>query len=560
MMNSVSELYSLIRFLRIAPYNDETRFNADFTKPLKGQGQKGKDKAMRQLQVLLKAILLRRTKDSKIDGEPILKLPPRTTEITHAIFDEEQQDFYNALEQRTQLRFNRYLENNTIGKNYSNILVLLLRLRQACCHPQLIKDHGIPIDGEAPQEEMEDLARKLSAEVVSRIKATDGAFECPICYDASDNPTIFFPCGHDVCAECFGKITDPGQAAATGEDRVDPRCPECRQSLDARKIIRYNVFKKVHLGDLSDNTLDQDQVESDAESDIDDSDSDGDSQGDLDGFIVPDDDVDDEVDGEEDSGKENQQVDIKTEHCQESQSGAAKPYVKTEKARVKSKGKGKAKKETRSMAQLKKEGMRNVAAKRKYMRRLRKSWETSAKIEKTTEILRHVQDNDPSEKTIIFSQFTSFLDLLEIPLLDMSFRYERYDGSMNPKQRNDAVEKFTDDANTKIMLVGLKAGNSGLNLNIATQVIILDPFWNPFIEEQAIDRAHRIGQMRPVKVHRILIDKTVEDRIIALQEKKRELINQALDESASRSVSRLGRQELAYLFVSELNFDSTASR
>jgi len=98
------------------------------------------------------------------------------------------------------------------------------------------------------------------------------------------------------------------------------------------------------------------------------------------------------------------------------------------------------------------------------------------------------------------------------------------------------------------MLVSLKAGNAGLNLTCASQVIMMDPFWNPFIEEQAIDRAHRIGQRRPVQVHRILVPDTVEDRIIALQEKKRALIEGALDEDASANIGRLGVQELAFLF------------
>lgn len=554
MMNNVSELYSLIRFLRIPPYNDEKRFNNDFAKPLRSLGDRPKDSAMKHLQALLKAILLRRTKESKIDGKNILTLPPRVQEIKHAVFDSDQRDFYNALEQRTQLRFNRYLQNNTIGKNYSNILVLLLRLRQACCHPQLIKDHSVPIDGEAPPEEMESLARNLSEDVVNRIKETDGAFECPICYDASDNPTIFFPCGHDVCAECFGKITDPTQATATGDDRFSPKCPECRETLDPRKIIRYNVFKKVHLGELGDSTNGEDlmDVESDSQDDSD-SDDDDDSQGDLDDFIVPDDQMD-----ESDASYGNTKVEnriVKDEIKSDTVSPFKTKIKSKPKAKARPKGKGKAKKETRTLAELKKEGMRNAAARRKYMRRLRKNFETSAKIDKTVEILKRIHEKDNSEKTIIFSQFTSMLDLLEIPMEDLKFNYGRYDGAMNPKQRNAAVEKFTDDPTHKIMLVSLKAGNAGLNLNVASQVIILDPFWNPFIEEQAIDRAHRIGQTRPVNIHRLLIENTVEDRIIDLQEKKRNLINRALDETASKSLSRLGRRELAYLFVSEIRQD-----
>jgi len=109
------------------------------------------------------------------------------------------------------------------------------------------------------------------------------------------------------------------------------------------------------------------------------------------------------------------------------------------------------------------------------------------------------------------------------------------------------------------MLVSLKAGNAGLNLTAASQVIILDPHWNPFVEMQAADRAYRIGQMREVEVHRVLIDgegldakedgtATVEDRILALQEKKRQLVENALDENAGNSVARLGVRELGYLF------------
>jgi SNF2 family DNA or RNA helicase len=120
---------------------------------------------------------------------------------------------------------------------------------------------------------------------------------------------------------------------------------------------------------------------------------------------------------------------------------------------------------------------------------------------------------------------------------------------MNLKERNAAVTAFTNDPACKIMLVSLKAGNSGLNLVAASHVIMFDPFWNPYIEDQAVDRAHRIGQVREVFVHRLLIENTVEDRIVTLQDQKRELISGALDEGGTMNVSRLDARELAYLFV-----------
>lgn len=131
MMNSVEELYSLIKFLRIKPYNQWEKFNMEFVKPLKSSNNEDyKSRAMRQLQALLKALLLRRTKKSLYEGKPILSLPERTTEMDNPDFDEDESTFYQALENKTQLQFNKYLRAGTIGNSYSYILVLLLRLRQ----------------------------------------------------------------------------------------------------------------------------------------------------------------------------------------------------------------------------------------------------------------------------------------------------------------------------------------------------------------------------------------------------------------------------------------------
>jgi SNF2 family DNA or RNA helicase len=142
------------------------------------------------------------------------------------------------------------------------------------------------------------------------------------------------------------------------------------------------------------------------------------------------------------------------------------------------------------------------------------------------------------------------LDLLEVPINRRGWKYVRFDGSMNIADRNASVAAFTDDPDVRIMLVSLKAGNAGLNLVAASHVILFDPFWNPYVEDQAIDRAHRIGQKKEVFVHRLLIEGTVEDRIVELQNKKRELISGALDEGGTFNVSRLDTRELAYLFVS----------
>jgi SNF2 family DNA or RNA helicase len=131
---------------------------------------------MRKLQAVLKAILLRRTKTSLIDGKPIINLPPKTEEIQHVVFNEDEQAFYNALESKTQIQFNKYVRANTVGKNYSNVLVLLLRLRQACCHPHLIMDfeEAPPAGVDLTVEAMIELANGLEPEVVLRLQGQEG--------------------------------------------------------------------------------------------------------------------------------------------------------------------------------------------------------------------------------------------------------------------------------------------------------------------------------------------------------------------------------------------------
>ena len=478
--------------------------------------------AMRKLQALLKAILLRRTKSSKINGNPILQLPPRTTEESHAVFSEDEQQFYNALETQTQLQFNRYLQAGTVGRNYSNILVLLLRLRQACCHPHLITDFGIKAATNADEIDLVANAKNFDDEVVLRLKGNESS-ECPVCIDAIENAIIFFPCGHSTCAECFARISDPAQALVQGNDGAyDIKCPNCRGRVDPKKITDSVSFKSVYCPDENPETVEQAAsriVDMDEDSDdSDDSDDDEDDDGsDLRDFIVPDEDE-----------------------------GAVEQRPRKKKNR---KGKGKAPvNPIRSLAALKREGMKNAKAKRKYLKKLARNWQTSAKIDQALEILQKIEDGNDGQKTIIFSQFTSLLDLLEVPIMRKGWGYRRYDGSMKPGDRNQSVFDFTDKPDCKIMLVSLKAGNAGLNLVAASNVIIFDPFWNPYIEEQAIDRAHRIGQVRPVQVHRILIKDTVEDRIVALQDKKRKLIEGALDEKASKNLGRLGTHELAFLF------------
>ncbi|KAL4821957.1 SNF2 family N-terminal domain-containing protein [Aspergillus spinulosporus] len=515
MMNNVEELHSLLKFLRIRPYANLDRFKRDFSGPLKTNNKHLQEKAMTQLRILLKAVLLRRTKDSKIDGKPIFNLPRRFSEKVHAVFSEDELELYKALEAKTQLQFNKYLEAGTVGRNYSNILVLLLRLRQACCHPHLITDFSVRLNENSEGVDFIANAKEFGNEVVVRLRDNEN-LECPVCIDAVDNPIIFFPCGHGTCSECFSRISDPSLSLQQGIDgAAQVKCPNCRGVVDPKKITDHVSFRKVHFPDESEDSAGLEGL----------------------GIAIKEDEDPDDTDDSGEGGTLSDFI-VNVSDCDSTP-------PKRPKAKSKGKGKGKPRK---TLAELKKEASRNQESKRKYLRRLEKTWITSAKIEKTMEIIRDIERQDNNEKIIIFSQFTSLLDLLEIPIAREGHRYRRYDGSMKPVDRNSAVLDFTDDPNCKVMLVSLKAGNSGLNLVAANHVIIFDPFWNPYVEEQAVDRAHRIGQLREVHVHRILVPETVEDRIIELQDKKRAIIDGALDEKESKNIARLSIRELGYLF------------
>ena len=148
-------------------------------------------------------------------------------------------------------------------------------------------------------------------------------------------------------------------------------------------------------------------------------------------------------------------------------------------------------------------------------------------------------------KALVFSQFTSLLALVREAVEEKKWTYEYLDGKT--RKRQERVERFQDDESCSLFLISLKAGGQGLNLTAADYVYILDPWWNPAVEAQAIDRAHRMGQVRPVNAYRIICRDTVEEKIVELKKSKRELADAII--SADKSlISDLTLDELTMLF------------
>ncbi|KAF9166952.1 hypothetical protein DFQ26_006351 [Actinomortierella ambigua] len=462
--NKISELFSLIQFLRIRPYDEYVKFAHDIVNPIQRlktdhASEAQRVSAMHRLQALMKAICLRRSKKDQVDGKPILSLPPRIVTMTNVTFSPDEAAFYNALESRTVDRFNSYVKAGTVMKNYTNVLVLLLRLRQACCHPHLIKDFLKAEEAEAglggdSKARLEKLLDKLSETIINRLlRDVDlDAPECPICMDVGEHTVLLNKCGHIYCKACIA-------AHLERHEPEDRKCPECRGLTKLEDTIPVKEF--VHR-------------------------------------YRP----------------------------------APPPPPEAD-----PKGKGKA------VAQ--DEGADSSLPE---IPEVLDDWMSSAKVDKMVEIVEQVIAK--REKVIVFSQFTTLLSLIERPLADRNIRYMRYDGTISADTRNRLIQDFMNpDKNYSVILISLKCGSLGLNLVAANHVIMMDPWWNPAIENQAIDRAHRIGQTRDVHVYRLAVPNSVEDRIYRLQEDKQALIDGALGESDTiPKLARLNLQDLIYLF------------
>jgi superfamily II DNA or RNA helicase len=174
----------------------------------------------------------------------------------------------------------------------------------------------------------------------------------------------------------------------------------------------------------------------------------------------------------------------------------------------------------------------------------KRSGEKSAKLDMLLEQLREVLDE--GHKALVFSQFTSLLAIVRNRLDSEGVIYEYLDGSTTDRQ--SCVERFQNDADCRLFLISLKAGGLGLNLTAAEYVFLLDPWWNPAVEAQAIDRAHRIGQERQVFAYRLIARDTVEEKVLELQKTKRDLAASII--SADNSLIRNLRREDLELLLS----------
>ena len=167
------------------------------------------------------------------------------------------------------------------------------------------------------------------------------------------------------------------------------------------------------------------------------------------------------------------------------------------------------------------------------------------------DVLINIINDSSDEKILVFSQFTKVLEVIGKRLNEENISYSYLDGKTSAKDRVKLVEEFNTN-NNKVFLISLKAGGTGLNLTSANIVVHFDPWWNPAVEDQASDRAHRIGQKNVVNVIKLIAKGTAEERVINLQETKKELIEDVINGNLDNSstLKNLSKDDIIDLFMS----------
>ncbi|XP_051135086.1 helicase-like transcription factor CHR28 [Andrographis paniculata] len=465
--NAIDDLYSYFRFLRHEPYSVFKTFCEQIKVPVHKNPKTG----YKKLQAVLKTIMLRRTKGTILDGKPIINLPPKTVDLKKIDFSKEERDFYCRLEAESRAQFAEYAAAGTVKQNYVNILLMLLRLRQACDHPLLVKGFNSNSNLNQSIEAAKQLPHEKKVYLVNCLEASLAI--CGICKDSPEDAVVTV-CGHVFCNQC---ICEQMIGA-------DSQCPskKCRKNL-----AKSSVFSIIALRTA---LSEQPSIENNVKSE-----PDATQLSEPQSLMCP-----------QDSSKIKAALHILLTLC-----GPQDCTTKT------------------------KDDLSDDAEK------VRTSENNGALDVKS--------ESAKGQKAIVFSQWTGMLDLLEACLKTSAIQYRRLDGTMSVSSRDRAVKDFNTIPQVSVMIMSLKAASLGLNMVAACNVILLDLWWNPTTEDQAVDRAHRIGQVRPVSVFRLTVKDTVEDRILALQQRKREMVASAFgeDETGSRQ-TRLTVEDLKYLF------------
>ena len=450
-VNRLEDLFSLVRFLRVEPWNNFSFWKTFITVPFES---KDVLRALDVVQTVLEPLVLRRTKDMKTpDGQALVPLPPRTIDIEEIELSKQEREVYDYIYTRAKRTFNATMEAGTLLKSYTTIFAQILRLRQSCCHPVLTRNKAIAAEEEdaaaaadvangladdmdlqelierftSDSGNEEDISNKFGAHVLQQIQSEVNN-ECPICTEEPMLEPAVTGCWHSACKQCLLDYIEHQK-----DKQELPLCFNCREPINQR-----DIFEIVREDDETDST---ERVSSSA---------------DLYSATPP-----------------------NTTSPKEQKNQAPKISL----------------------------------------RRIGTS--SSAKTAALLTHLKNLRTFSPNTKSVVFSQFTSFLDLIAPALTRAHIPFLRFDGTMNQKVRASTINAFTESTKGMVLLLSLRAGGVGLNLTSARRVFMMDPWWSFAVEAQAIDRVHRMGQEAEVRVVRFVVRGSIEGRMLRIQERKK---------------------------------------
>ncbi|KAG5915072.1 DNA helicase rad5 [Claviceps africana] len=442
-VNKLEDLFSLVRFLGVEPWNNFSFWKTFITVPFEAGDFV---RALDVVQTVLEPLVMRRTKDMKTpSGQPLVTLPPKQIDIVEVQLSKPERDIYDYIFSKAKRTLSKNVEAGTVMKAFTTIFAQILRLRQSCCHPVLVRNRDIVADeveagaaadaasGLADDMDLETLVAQFTAVTDDAAKdnfaygahaleeiRNEADNECPLCFDEPMNDQTVTGCWHSACKKCLLDFMKHESDRA-----VVPRCFNCREPLNQRDL--FEVVKH--------------------DDDNDDDDDDGDSAG-------------------RDMGA----------------AASSKPRISLQRLGVN---------------------------------------HSSAKVAALMSEIRALRKKHPQMKSVVFSQFTSFLSLIEPALTRANVHFLRLDGTMAQKARAAVLDRFTDRKGFTVLLLSLRAGGVGLNLTSAGRVFMMDPWWSFAIEAQAIDRVHRLGQEDKVVVKRFIVKESVEERMLRIQDRKK---------------------------------------
>lgn len=593
--NTLADIYGLLRFGRFRPWNDWNDFNAHVARVQSEDAVLAGERAKQ----ILRPILLRRTKGSMLEGEPILQLPPKDIVIVNLKFSEEERELYNSFESRSKIRLSKFIRERTLVKNHAAVLVMILRLRQLCCHPNLIlsltdgyDDPTMLLAGEAEKElsralkvqgrQWVDDVRKMfllrarGEETLDFDDDEEGGgreSSCSSCEDYLTNETgRILGCKHEICFDClldmrnapiahngeFGNgsekenlaVEKKYEAAAAKGHRPCPMCKEMQNVSDS-KVFRSIAFqptdeeltkhakrkrtlkRAVAHYEIYDDEEEQKTLEERIASDSDD------DLPDIASIMRP--------KKKAKLERDDDTLDLTVDDISAPFRSRSENIDMDQSPRKSSPAKRKASN---------KAGDGPSEALIATWRKGDDDMEPSTKMLKLLSLLKEWDAS--GDKTICYSQWTSMLDLLETLFSRYGIRSMRFDGKMDRASRDQTLQTFKVAGGPKVILISTKCGGVGLNLVAANRIVNMDLSWNYAAESQAYDRAHRIGQVKSVWVKRLVVENTIEERMLKLQDVKVGLAEAALGEGTGNKLHKLSVKDIKFLF--NMNKDQSGAQ